>query len=194
MLKRVCVFCGSNVGARAEYRRAAESLGTYLAERGIGLVYGGGNVGLMGAVADAALASRGEVIGVIPQSIVDREIAHHGVTELRIVASMHERKAMMADFSDAFIALPGGYGTFEEFCEVLTWSQLGIHKKPCGLLNVADYYTPLLAMFDHAVNERFVRKENRGLVLAHHEHRRLIEMLEEFKPAGVEKWIDGATR
>src|SRR4051794_8062535 len=192
MLSRVCVFCGSSRGLRPEYQAAAEELGRYLAAQRIGLVYGGGNVGLMGTIADAVLAAGGEVIGVIPQSIVDREIAHRGVTEFRIVQSMHERKAMMADLSDAFIAMPGGFGTFEEFCEVLTWSQLGIHKKPCGLLNVAEYYSPLLAMFDHAVNERFVRKENRGLVLAHHDYKRLIEMLEEFKPNGVEKWINEA--
>ncbi len=194
MMKRICVFCGSNVGARSEYRAAAADLGSYLAERGIGLVYGGGNVGLMGTVADAAIAAGGKVIGVIPQAIVDRELAHRGVTELRIVRSMHERKALMADLSDGFIALPGGFGTFEEFCEVLTWSQLGIHKKPCGLLNVAEYYTPLLTMFDHAVNERFVRPENRGLVLAHKDFRELIRMMEHFVPTAAEKWISGDTR
>lgn len=193
-LKRICVFCGSNVGARVEYRRVAEELGSYLAEREIGLVYGGGNVGLMGTMADAAMAAGGEVIGVIPQAIVDREIAHRGVTELRVVNSMHERKAMMADLSDAFMAMPGGFGTFEEFCEALTWSQLGIHKKACGLLNVAGYYTPLLAMFDHAVQERFVRRENRSLVLAHEDFRELIRMIDEFVPTTTEKWIHRESR
>jgi uncharacterized protein (TIGR00730 family) len=194
MLHRICVFCGSNPGLRSAYQRSAEELGRYLAMNKIGLVYGGGNVGLMGAIADAALGSGGEVIGVIPQSIVDREIAHRGVTELRIVGSMHERKALMADLSDAFIAMPGGFGTFEEFCEVLTWSQLGIHKKPCGLLNVEEYYTPLLAMFDHAVAERFVREENRGLVLADSTVERLMAKLQAYRPTSVEKWIDRATR
>jgi uncharacterized protein (TIGR00730 family) len=194
MLRRICVFCGSSRGLRPAYQRAAEELGRYLAAQNIGLVYGGGNVGLMGAIADAALAAGGEVIGVIPQAIVDREIAHRGVTELRIVNSMHERKAMMADLSDAFIAMPGGFGTFEEFCEVLTWSQLGIHKKPCGLLNVEDYYSPLLAMFDHAVTERFVREENRTLVLADQTVEGLIAKLHAYQPTSIEKWIDRSAR
>ena len=194
MLRRICVFCGSSRGLRPEYQRAAEELGRYLATHKIGLVYGGGNVGLMGAIADAALAAGGEVIGVIPQAIVDREIAHRGVTELRIVSSMHERKALMADLSDAFIAMPGGFGTFEEFCEVLTWSQLGIHKKPCGLLNIEDYYTPLLAMFDHAVAERFVREENRSLVLSGNTVEGLMSKLRAFEPSSIEKWIDRAAR
>lgn len=194
MLKRVCVFCGSNVGGRVEYRQAAEHLGQFLAQNGIGLVYGGGNVGLMGVLADAALAAGGEVIGVIPQAIVDREIAHRGVTELRIVPSMHARKALMADLSDGFIALPGGFGTFDEFCEVLTWSQLGIHKKPCGLLNVQNYFAPLLVMFDHALAERFVRPENRQLVLAHEDCSKLIRMMEDYEPVSVEKWITSQSR
>lgn len=194
MLCRICVFCGSSRGLRPEYQRAAQELGRYLAAHRIGLVYGGGNVGLMGAIADAALAAGNEVIGVIPQAIVDREIAHRGVTELRIVSSMHERKALMADLSDAFIAMPGGFGTFEEFCEVLTWSQLGIHKKPCGLLNIEDYYTPLLAMFDHAVAERFIREENRGLVLSDTTVDGLIAKLQAYKPTSIEKWIDRAAR
>jgi uncharacterized protein (TIGR00730 family) len=194
MLRRICVFCGSSRGLRPTYHHAAEELGRYLAKHHFALVYGGGNVGLMGAIADAALAAGGEVIGVIPQAIVDREIAHRGVTELRIVNSMHERKALMADLSDAFIAMPGGFGTFEEFCEVLTWSQLGIHKKPCGLLNIEDYYTPLLAMFDHAVAERFVREENRSLVLADTTVDGLIAKLQNYQPSSVEKWIDRAAR
>lgn len=194
MLRRICVFCGSSRGLRPEYHRAAEELGRYLATHHIGLVYGGANVGLMGILADAALAAGGEAIGIMPQSIVDREIAHGGLTELRIVDTMHERKAMMADLSDAFIAMPGGFGTFDEFCEVLTWSQLGIHKKPCGLLNIADYYTPLLAMFDHAVAERFLREENRNLVLADDTVAGLIAKLQGYRTTSVEKWIDRAAR
>ena len=135
-MRRVCVFCGSSIGNQPAYREAAEAMGALLAERGIGLVYGGGNVGLMGVIADAVLASGGDVIGVIPQSLADREIAHTGITDLRVVDSMHTRKAMMAELSDAFIAMPGGVGTFEEFFEVVTWTQLGLHRKPCGLLNV----------------------------------------------------------
>ena len=136
-----------------------------MAQRGIGLVYGGGRVGLMGLLADAARAADGEVIGVIPQSLADREVAHGGLTELRVVDSMHERKALMSDLSDGFIALPGGFGTLEEFCEVITWSQLGIQNKPCGILNVAGYFDHLIAMFDYAVEQGFISVENRGIVL-----------------------------
>src|SRR5512146_3528339 len=164
-MRRICVFCGSSSGVRPVYRAAAERVGRYLAERGIGVVFGGGKVGLMGALADAALTAGGEVVGVIPGHLMAREVGHNGLTKMHVVGSMHERKAMMADLSDAFIALPGGYGTFEEFCEVLTWSQLGLHRKPCGLLNVEDYYSPLLEMFDHAVAEQFVVPESRDLVL-----------------------------
>ena len=150
-MTRLCVFCGSSVGSNPAYAEAAVTLGSLLARRGIGLVYGGGNVGLMGVIADAALAAGGEVIGVIPKALADREVAHHGVTELRVVDSMHTRKAMMADLSDAFIAMPGGVGTFEEFFEAITWTQLGLHRKACGLLNVAGFYTPLAAFIDQAV-------------------------------------------
>lgn len=152
-------------------------MGAYLARRGLGLVYGGSNVGLMGAMADAAMAAGGHVIGVIPRSLVDKEVAHRGLSELRVVDSMHERKALMAELSDAFLALPGGYGTFDEFCEALSWSQLGIHRKACGLLNIAGYYDALLAMFDHAAAERFVSPVHRALVLADTEPARLIERL-----------------
>src|SRR5215471_20948929 len=165
--QRICVFCGSNLGFDAVYRDAATTLGGLLVDRGIGLVYGGGNIGLMGVLADTMLAHGGNVIGVIPESLLAKEVGHQGVTELRIVKSMHERKALMADLSDGFIALPGGYGTFEEFCEVVTWSQLGLHAKPCGVLNVAGYYDSLLGLFDHSVREGFLRNDNRGLVLAH---------------------------
>ena len=163
---RICVFCGSSAGVRPVYREAAVELGRTLARVGIGVVYGGSRVGLMGAVADAALEEGGHVIGVIPESMVAREIAHRGLQDLRVVASMHERKALMADLSNAFIALPGGFGTLDEFCEALTWSQLGIHKKPCGLLNLEGYYDRLLALFDHAVREELLKPENRALVLA----------------------------
>ncbi len=156
----ICVFCGSSPGSRPEYAEMAAAFGRLLGHRGIRLVYGGGNVGLMGVVADAALAAGGEVIGVIPQMLVDRELAHRG-TDLRIVTSMHERKALMAELSDAFVALPGGLGTYEELCEVLTWSQLGIHHKPVGCLNVAGYFDPLARLLDHAAEEGFLRRDQR---------------------------------
>ncbi|MGV3723906.1 MAG: TIGR00730 family Rossman fold protein [Actinomycetota bacterium] len=189
-MRRVCVFCGSSRGGRTEYEAAARQVGALLAERGIGLVYGGGAVGLMGAVADAALAAGGEVIGVIPEALLEWEVAHQGLADLRVVRSMHERKALMADLSDAFIALPGGFGTFEELCEVLTWSQLGIHAKPVGVLNVAGYFDPLLALFDHAVEERFVRPMHRSLVLQETDPSRLLELLASFEAAPLDKWID----
>jgi uncharacterized protein (TIGR00730 family) len=187
-MKRICVFCGSNAGARSEYAEAARALATVLAERKLGIVYGGGNVGLMGVLADAALARGGEVIGVIPQKLVDKEVAHRGVTELRIVETMHERKALMNDLSDAFLALPGGFGTLDEFFEVLTWSQLGFHGKPCALLNVAGYYDGMLAMLDHAVTERFLRPAHRELVIADTDPLRLLQCLSAFVPAPKGKW------
>jgi uncharacterized protein (TIGR00730 family) len=189
MLKRVCVFCGSSPGARPEYEAAAREMGEALLERGAGLVYGGARVGLMGAVADAVLRGGGEVIGVIPRALMTREVAHGGLTALHVVDTMHERKAMMADLADGFVAMPGGFGTFEEFCEVLTWSQLGFHPKPCGLLNVAGYYAPLLAMFDHAVAEAFVRPAHRALVLDEAEPRALLQRMAAFIPPVVDKWI-----
>ncbi|MDQ6929763.1 MAG: TIGR00730 family Rossman fold protein [Candidatus Eremiobacteraeota bacterium] len=163
-MQSVCVFCGSNVGRNSAYAQAAQALGTELARRGVAIVYGGGHVGLMGILADAALGAGGKVIGVIPQALADREVAHHGLTELHIVQSMHERKAMMANLCEAFVALPGGYGTLEEFFEVVTWSQLGIHDRPVGLLNVEGFYDPLIAMIDSAVKETFISQYNRGLV------------------------------
>jgi hypothetical protein len=191
-IQNVCVFCGSSPGARPEYIEAAQAMGRALAARDIGLVYGGGNVGLMGAVADATLEAGGRVLGVIPQSLVDWEVAHRGLTELRVVGSMHERKALMAEACDAFVALPGGFGTFEEFCEVLTWSQLGLHPqpKPCGIVNVADFYRPLLALFDHAVQERFVRPEHHSLVLVEDSPEALLEAFATFTPPTLGKWID----
>ena len=188
-MKRICVFCGSNAGARPSYLRATVDLGELLAARGIGLVYGGGNVGLMGALADAALAKGGEVIGVIPQSLLQRELGNTACTELRIVESMHQRKQMMADLSDAFIALPGGFGTLEEFCEMVTWSQLGIQHKPCGLLNVRGYYDPLLRLFDQAVEEKFLLPENRGLVLVSNDAAALLQQFESWKPPKAKAWI-----
>jgi hypothetical protein len=161
-------------------------MGTLLAERGIGLVYGGGRVGLM---ADAALAAGGEVVGVIPEALVAREVGHAGLTELRVVRTMHERKALMADLSDAFVALPGGFGTWEEYFEVLTWSQLGIHPKPCGLLNVERYYDPFLAMMDLSVAEGFVKPEHRATVLEAAEPERMLELLAAFRAPAVPRWI-----
>lgn len=189
-MRRICVFCGSNAGARSEYAEAVRALAAVLVERKLGIVYGGGNVGLMGVLADAALGRGGEVIGVIPQKLVDKEVAHRGVTELRIVETMHERKALMNDLSDAFIALPGGFGTLDEFFEVLTWSQLGFHGKPCALLNVAGYYDRMLAMLDHAVTERFLRPAHRELVIADTDPLRLLQRLCAFSPAPKGKWID----
>jgi uncharacterized protein (TIGR00730 family) len=194
-LKRICVFCGSSLGARPAYRDAARRLGELLAERGIGVVFGGGAIGLMGVLADAALSKGGEVIGVIPESLVRREIGHRGVTKLHVVETMHQRKALMADLSDAFIALPGGYGTLEELCEAITWSQLGIQQKPCGLLNIEKYWDGLLAVLDHAVDEEFVRPENSQLVLVAQTPERILERLSEWTPPGhIEKWLGDAQR
>ena len=187
--RRLCVFCGSNTGNRPAYRDAAEQLGLLLVERGIELVYGGGNIGLMGVLADTVLARGGRAIGVIPESLMAKEVGHTGLTELRIVNSMHERKALMSDLSDGFIALPGGFGTLEEFCEVVTWSQLGLQSKPCGLLNVENYYAPLLELFDHAVREGFLQEENRRLVLDDDDPARLLEKMTTFQAAPVAKWI-----
>lgn len=190
-MKRICVFCGSAKGVRPEYEASAVRLGHLMAERGLGLVYGGGSIGLMRVVADAVMAKGGHVIGVIPDSLLRREVGHRGVTELRVVDTMHQRKALMADLSDAFIALPGGYGTLEEFCEVVTWSQLGIQQKPCGLLNVAKFYDGLLEFLDHIVREDFVRPENRGLVLVASDEREMLDKLTAWQPpAHIEKWMD----
>ena len=186
----VCVFCGSSPGARPAYRESADALGRALATQGRTLVYGGGNVGLMGVVADAALGSGGRVIGVMPQHLIDREIAHAGLTELRTVASMHERKQLMADLADTFVLLPGGLGSLEEFFEVWTWGQLGLHRKPYGLLNVDGYFDPLLTFLDHAVAERFVRPMHRSLLLVDDDPERLLARLDAHVPAPSPKWID----
>lgn len=187
-MKRLCVFCGSSVGSNPAYAEAAVTLGALLARRGIGLVYGGGNVGLMGAIADAALTAGGEVIGVIPKALADREVAHHGVTELRVVDSMHTRKAMMADLSDAFIAMPGGVGTFEEFFEAITWTQLGLHRKACGLLNVAGFYTPLAAFIDQAVSDGFIKPVHRAAIVVDDNPERLLDTLTTIDLPDVPKW------
>jgi uncharacterized protein (TIGR00730 family) len=180
------------LGNRSVFREAAVSLAQALSRRNLGLVYGGARVGLMGVLADTMLAQRGEVIGVIPQALVDREIAHTGVTDLRVVGTMHERKALMVELSDGFVALPGGYGTLEEFSEVLTWAQLGLHRKPCGLLDVDGYFNPLLALFDRAVEDGFLRPENRALILRATEPDPLLDLLEDYKPAYVPTWITPA--
>jgi uncharacterized protein (TIGR00730 family) len=188
------VFAGSSTGARPEYRAAAEELGVALARRRIDVVFGGGQVGLMGVLADAVLAAGGHITGVIPEALVSREIAHLGLADLRIVRSMHERKALMADLADAFVALPGGWGTLEEFFEVLTWAQLGLHRKPCGLLNVAGYFDGLLAFLDDAIEKEFVKRENGALVLVAASVESLFEQLAGFQPPPpVTKWIDPAS-
>jgi len=188
-MRRLCVFCGSSAGARPAYTEAAKAMGRLLAERGIGLVYGGGDVGLMGVVADAALAAGGEVIGVIPRALADKEIAHDGLTELYVVDSMHTRKAMMADLSDGFVAMPGGVGTFEEFFEAVTWTQLGLHQKACGLLNVDGFYSPLEAFIDRAVAEGFIRPAHRGIVVMDSDPGRLLDKLAVAVLPDMPKWI-----
>lgn len=186
---RIAVFCGSNSGTNPAYTQAARQLGALLAEEKIGLVYGGGNVGLMGEIANAALAAGGEVIGVIPHALALKELAHRGLTDLRIVNTMHERKAMMAQLSDAFIALPGGFGTLDEFCEILTWAQLGLHSKPCALLNVAGYFDPLLALFDASVREHFLPEQHRAMLRVGDDPKALLEEISAYTAPVVEKWI-----
>lgn len=177
MLRSIAVFCGSNSGVPSVYQEAAREVGRLLGERGVRLVYGGGHVGLMGVVADACLTVGGRVIGVIPQALADKEVAHRGLTELRIVGSMHERKAVMAELSDAFLALPGGYGTWDELFEALTWSLLGIQRKACGMLNVNGYYDSMIAMVDHAAAEGFIRDPYRELLLSDGDVSRLLDRL-----------------
>ena len=188
-LGALCVFCGANPGTRPEYVAAGEALGRLLAARGIDLVYGGGGIGMMGAVARAALAAGGRVIGIIPERLERKEIAQKGLTELHVVGSMHERKAMMAQRADAFVALPGGYGTLEEFFEVLTWAQLGFHPKPVALMNTLGFFDPMFALLDHMVTEGFVRPPHRAMVLSADEPVSLIETILAYEPPTVEKWI-----
>ena len=188
-MQSVCVFCGSNPGARLAYAEAARALGRTLAKRGLRLVYGGAAVGLMGTLADAALAAGGTVVGVIPGTLVEREIAHAGLTEIRVVQSMHERKSVMAELSDGFVALPGGAGTLEELFEVWTWSQLGLHRKPVGLLNVEGYFDSLIAFLDHQTDERFMRREHRDMLLVADDPAVLLARFAEYRAPLVEKWI-----
>ena len=188
-MRRVCVFAGSSLGARTEYQAAAEALGRSLVERDYGLVYGGAHVGLMGAIAEAVLAGDGEVIGVIPQALADREVAHTGLSDLRIVGSMHERKRSMADLADGFVALPGGLGTIEELFEMLTWSQLGLHAKPVGFLNVCGYYDDVLRFLEQAVTERFLKPVHRSLMLVESDPGTLLDRLEHYDAPTVTKWI-----
>lgn len=178
MFKRVCVFCGSNTGTNPVYREAAAILGQHLAQRQIEMVYGGGGVGLMGAIADAVLSSGGRVTGVIPEFLSAKEIAHSGLNQMYVVQSMHERKAKMAELADAFIAMPGGIGTFEEFFEVVTWSQLQLHQKPCGLLNIHGYYDPMLALLDRALEEGFLKLEHWSLFITSDNPKHLLDLME----------------
>jgi uncharacterized protein (TIGR00730 family) len=189
-VKNICVFCGSANGRRPLYARAARAFGSALAERGLGLVYGGGSIGLMGVVADAAMEGGVPVVGVIPRALFRREIAHHGITRLEVVPSMHARKARMARLSDAFVALPGGIGTLEELFEVLTWGYLGIHAKPTGLLDVGGYWRPLIRLLDHAVDEGFLRPAHRKLVVVDRSPARLLERLARHRIPAATRWID----
>jgi uncharacterized protein (TIGR00730 family) len=190
-VERICVFCGASPGARPEYAEATSELARLLVADGVGVVFGGGGVGLMGALADAVLAEGGEIIGVIPRALVDREVAHRDVSDMRVVGSMHERKALMAELAEAFVALPGGIGTLEELFEVYTWAQLGLHGKPCGLLNAEGYYDGVAAFLAHAVEERFLHQETRDLLVVERDPAALIERLKAFEPrAVIPKWID----
>ena len=189
-MKRISVFCGSRDGSRSSYVQAAEALGQALLQRGIGLVYGGGGVGMMGRISETVKSGGGEIIGIIPNALLAREAGRNDIGELRIVRSMHERKAIMVEISDGFIAIPGGFGTFEEFCEIVTWAQLGLHAKPVGLLNVDSYFDPLIAQFDRAVTEEFAYPENRALILHETNPDRLLDLMEAYNPPKIEQWID----
>lgn len=193
-MRSVCVFCGSSEGGNPAYAAAARQIAAVLVRRGLRLVYGGGRVGLMGALADAALAAGGEVIGVIPEALVSKELAHRGLSDLRIVGTMHERKALMADLSDGFITLPGGFGTLEEFLEVLSWAQLSIHTKPCGLLDIENYYGPMIELFDRAVTEGFVAPDHRALVLTERDPDLLLDLMERYTAPITKKWIEPEER
>ncbi len=194
MLKSICVFCGSSEGASPAYRAAAAALGKLLATKGLRLVHGGGQFGLMGTLASAATAAGGEVVGVIPHALLDREACgengSRSAVKLRIVDSMHERKALMAELADGFIALPGGYGTLEELCEMITWAQLGIHEKPCGMLDVEGYFSPLIAQFDLAVDAGFVRPEHRRLILTERDPAALLDLMESYVAPPTMRWMD----
>ncbi|WP_181306628.1 TIGR00730 family Rossman fold protein [Rufibacter sp. XAAS-G3-1] len=189
-MKSIAIFCGASSGHNPVYREAAQALGTLFAQKGIRLVYGGGKVGLMGVVADAVLAGGGEVVGVIPQSLLDMEVAHTGLTKLHVVQTMHERKALMAAESDAFVAMPGGFGTFDEFCEIVTWNQLKIIQKPAALYNVNGYFTPFLQMLDQAVTEGFLKAEQRHNLIIANQGEELLNLLQNHSPVITEKWVD----
>ena len=186
----MCVFCGSSPGAQSQYARVASQLGQELVRRGHGLVYGGGNVGLMGTIADAVLEAGGNAIGVMPASLVEKEVAHSGLTQMHVVASMHERKALMADLSAGFIALPGGLGTLEELFEILTWAQLGFHSKPCGLLDVAGFYEHLSKFLDHCVDEKFLKSMHRTTLIHQTSPSALLNLMDQYRPPVGDKWID----
>jgi uncharacterized protein (TIGR00730 family) len=193
-ISSVAVYCGSNLGTDPAYAAAAASLGQTMSARDIRLVYGGGQVGLMGVVADAVTENGGQVLGVITEALVAKEISHHGLASLRVVGTMHERKAAMADAADAFIMLPGGFGTFDEFFEVLSWTQLGIHAKPCGILDAAGFFAPLRALLDEAVTAGFVHPAHRDMVIVDDEPARLLDRLAAWTPVTVSKWLDRADR
>lgn len=193
-LSSVCVYCASSPGVDPGYAGATASLGQLLARREIRLVYGGGHVGLMGVLADAALAEGGEVHGVITRALENKEIAHRGLTTLEVVETMHERKAAMADMADAFIMLPGGFGTLEEFLEVVTWTQLGVHTKPCGVLNVSGFFDPLVALFELATQQRFVRAEHQDMVIVESDPVTMLDQLGSWTPVTVDKWLDRSQR
>jgi uncharacterized protein (TIGR00730 family) len=190
LIRRVCVFCGSSPGASPRFGECAEHLGRQLAARRLGLVYGGASVGLMGRLAAGALQADGEVIGVIPRALVEMEVAHTGLSDLRVVATMHERKALMADLADAFVALPGGIGTLDELFEVLTWAQLGLHRKPVGLLDHGGYFAPLLAFLDQAVSARFLQPVHRAMLLVEDDPERLLAAFDAYEPPAPFKWVD----
>ena len=189
-MKRLCVYCGSSSGGKPDYAQVARQLAHAMVSRNIGLVYGGASVGIMGEIANAVLEEGGNVIGVIPKRLFAKEVAHAGITELREVSSMHERKSLMADLSDGFIALPGGFGTIEEILEIITWSQLGMHRKPCGLLNVCRYYDKLIEFLDHAVSEQFIKTSHRSTILIDESPDALLEKFKAYKAPETTKWID----
>lgn len=191
-MRRVCVFCGASNGSKPEFQTTARLLGQTIAEMDLELVYGAGRVGLMGVVADGALASGGKVTGVIPESLVAKELAHNGLSELHIVKTMHERKALMEKLSDGFLALPGGYGTLDEFCEILTWSQLGFHRKPCAILNINGYFDQLISFFDEAVSSGFVSKQHRDMIIISTDPAAVLNKMQNYKHEAQDKWISEA--
>ena len=189
-MKRMCVYCGSSAGKHPEYSESARALGIALAQRGIELVYGGASVGIMGTLADTVLQAGGKVIGVIPEAIANKEVAHKGLSELKVVGSMHERKSQMAELADGFIALPGGFGTLEELFEILTWSQLGFHKKPCALLNIQGYYNSLQLFLEHAVEQQFIKAVHHDMLLVESEPSKLLARMENYQAITEGKWIN----